>query len=161
MQVFELPTMLAYPLFYKLVVQDEALVTREAMAAWVEEVGLLAMDPHTRMMEVLARKGASTVTQVPPPPSTPPSHFVIGAHSTVQQLPWCTLLHRRQLYFWRICRDKIPRVRRIHFPQTPARAAPPLTAYQWWPARTVGGLALYLNGASPQSSAGPVAARRD
>mmetsp|Transcript_5146 Transcript_5146/g.14795 ORF Transcript_5146/g.14795 Transcript_5146/m.14795 type:complete len:540 (-) Transcript_5146:595-2214(-) len=62
-EVFELPTVLAYPLFYKLVVPDESLVTREAMAAWVQSVGLLTLDPHTRMMEVLAQKGASAVTQ--------------------------------------------------------------------------------------------------
>lgn len=73
--MFELPTVLAYPLFYKLVVPDESLVTREAMAAWVQSVGLLTLDPHTRMMEVLAQKGASAVTQVALLPFTLPFHL--------------------------------------------------------------------------------------
>lgn len=73
--MFELPTVLAYPLFYKLVVPEESLVRRAAVAGWVRGAGLLTLDPPARMMEVLAREGASAVTQVPrrAPPLTPPS----------------------------------------------------------------------------------------
>ena len=72
-QVFELPSVLAYPLFYKLVVPDQALVPSAAVASWVETAGLLTLDPPSRMMEVLAQEGSTAVTQAPPPPPPHPA----------------------------------------------------------------------------------------
>lgn len=56
--------MLAYPLFYKLVVPEQALVSRAAVSAWVKSTGLLSLDAHSRLMEVLAQEGSTAVTQV-------------------------------------------------------------------------------------------------
>jgi len=62
-QVFELPTVLAYPLFYKLVVPEASLVSKAAMQAWIGRKGLVSLDLQSRMMEVLCKDGCSSVTQ--------------------------------------------------------------------------------------------------
>ena len=61
--MFELPTVLAYPLFYKLVVPEASLVGKAAMQAWISAKKLVSLDPQSRMMEVLCRDGAASVTQ--------------------------------------------------------------------------------------------------
>lgn len=62
-EVFELPSVLAYPLFYKLVIPEQALVSRAAVSVWVESSRLLSLEPHSRLLEVLAQEGATAVTQ--------------------------------------------------------------------------------------------------
>ena len=52
LQVFELPSVLAYPLFYKLVAPEASLVSKAAMQAWVVEKELVSLDVQSRMMEV-------------------------------------------------------------------------------------------------------------
>jgi hypothetical protein len=52
LQVFELPSVLAYPLFYKLVAPEASLVGRAAMQAWIIDKQLVSLDVQSRMMEV-------------------------------------------------------------------------------------------------------------
>jgi hypothetical protein len=52
LQVFELPSVLAYPLFYKLVAPEASLVSQTAMQAWVLDKELVSLDVQSRMMEV-------------------------------------------------------------------------------------------------------------
>lgn len=54
--MFELPSVLAYPLFYKLVAPEASLVSKAAMQAWVVEKQLVSLDAQSRMMEVLCRR---------------------------------------------------------------------------------------------------------
>lgn len=56
MQVFELPSVLAYPLFYKLVAPEASLVSKDAMTAWIAHKRLVSLDPQSRMMEVIVKQ---------------------------------------------------------------------------------------------------------
>lgn len=62
-EVYELPSVLAYPLFYKLVAPEASLVSKDAMTAWIAHKRLVSLDPQSRMMEVLCKDGATSVTQ--------------------------------------------------------------------------------------------------
>lgn len=55
-----MPSVLAYPLFYKLVAPEASLVNKTAMQAWVLDKQLVSLDVQSRMMEV--RFGANNRT---------------------------------------------------------------------------------------------------
>lgn len=55
--------MLAYPLFYKLVVPEASLVSEQAMQSWISQRSLVSLDLQSRMMDILCKDGSSSVTQ--------------------------------------------------------------------------------------------------
>lgn len=50
LQVFELPTVLAYPLFYKLVAPESSVVRKDAILAWMaaKTVRIIGYSTHPR-----------------------------------------------------------------------------------------------------------------
>jgi serine/threonine-protein phosphatase 2A regulatory subunit B'' len=62
--VFELPSVLAYPLFARLVAAGEAAVPCDAVRAWVAGRAVAtAAEPAARLFDALRRDGAPAVTQ--------------------------------------------------------------------------------------------------
>jgi len=62
-EVLELPKLLAYPLFFKLVEPSASAVTRKALQDWITDHNVLQTEPIVRMFDVLRKEGVEYVTQ--------------------------------------------------------------------------------------------------
>ncbi|KAK9806607.1 hypothetical protein WJX73_008526 [Symbiochloris irregularis] len=62
-QVLELPSVLAYPLFSKLVVPSASMVTRDAVESWLQRHKVLQSEPVVRLFDILRKEGLEYVSQ--------------------------------------------------------------------------------------------------
>lgn len=62
-EVLELPSVLAYPLFSKLVVPGQSVVSRDAIETWLQKHRCLQSEPVVRLFDILRKEGVDYVSQ--------------------------------------------------------------------------------------------------
>eukprot|EP00884_Botryococcus_braunii_P021339 jgi/Botrbrau1/788/Bobra.0181s0041.2 len=62
-EVFELPSVLAYPLFYKLVAPGATTVSHDSIQTWFQVKNVIRVDPVVRMFDILRKDNCNYISQ--------------------------------------------------------------------------------------------------